>query len=218
MSTWQAILIILGALVVGSVVGLLAIRLIFLKKQSKGNYPRIQTKNNTNPAASKSAPLQKTQPKKSTPLQKTPLKKPSQRESTLNKLSVDSIEDRLELLLEERKKAEPPVKPMRREYTGILAELINNLSIATTPLNGKLLLFQTKYWDNNQEASEKLINNYKEELTQAYTDIRLANVIVWLSNDLGHTSPELEKSYSQLCTKIADRLNNIVTSQISDKN
>lgn len=205
MNTWLAILIILGALIIGSVAGFLTIRMIARRKQNQDNSSPVNMKNQI------SAPSQKS----ATP--EIDSKNSALLEQKLNNLPVNPAHDRLELLMEERKKAIPPLKSVRTEYTGILAELINNLSIATTPVNGRLLLFQTKYWDNNHDTSEKLINNYKEELTQAYTDIRLANVIVWLSNDLGHTSPELEKSYVQLCTKIAGRLNDIVTAQIADK-
>lgn len=188
MATWQAVLILLGALIIGSVLGFVTIRLISRRKESERSGYQTDIKNYVNNNSKKPIPPESTSPKPVPP------------ESTSQKPPINATEDKLELMVQERKKS---VATAQTENSGILAELISNLAIATTPLNGKLLLFQTKYWDNNHEIIATLHNNYKEELTQAYTDIRLANVIVWLSNDLGHTSPDLEQSYLQLCTKIA---------------
>ena len=59
--------------------------------------------------------------------------------------------------------------------------------------------------------------DYRNELTQAYLDIRLANTIVSLSNAIGHIGPDLELAYLQLCNKIADRLKKIVSSEMTGK-
>ena len=90
-------------------------------------------------------------------------------------------------------------------------EVSYNLSVATTPSNGKLEIFKTDCWDNNRNIAQTIPADYMDELTQAYLDIRLANTIVSLSNNIGQISPDLELAYLQLCNKIADRLRKIVT-------
>lgn len=217
MATWQAILIILGALIIGSILGFVTIRLLISRRrESQNSDDQMDIKNYINnnnsmksnshePASPKPIPAESTSPR------------PIPSESTSQKPAVTQSEDKLEVMIQERKKTVSPVQPAQTGNTGVLPELISNLAIATTPLNGKLLLFKTDFWDHNHNVIETLNNRYKEELTQAYTDIRLANVIVWLSNDLGHTSPDLEQSYKQLCIKIADRLENIISLRISDK-
>lgn len=195
MATWQAILIILGALVIGSVLGIVTIRLISRSRLSQDNYYQADRKNHVASISKKSIPPELTS--------KTPL--------------INSTEDKLELMLQERIKSMPSIQPAPNDNSGLLAELMHNLSIATKQPNGKLLLFQTNCWDKDHNVSETSLNNYREELTQAYTDIHLANMLVSLSNDLGHTSLDLEQSYLQLCTKIAARLKMVISYRIPDK-
>ena len=51
--------------------------------------------------------------------------------------------------------------------------------------------------------------NLREDLTQAYVDMRLANSIVWLSTEIGHRSKNLDENYVKMCTNIAERLDRI---------
>lgn len=104
-----------------------------------------------------------------------------------------TIKHRKTTIVEDQKPAVP----------ALVAEVEANLAIATTPWTGNLLAFQTKVWDNNHEVSP----NSKEELTEAYADIRLANNIVWLSTEVGRRSKELDEGYLSLRAKIAERLN-----------
>jgi hypothetical protein len=122
--------------------------------------------------------------------------------------SVSYAEDRLELLMRERQKIAANIKYLQHENTELLKELRHNLIIATSPFQDKLLPFQTDYWDNNQGT---LVDNHKEELIEVYTDIRLANIIVWLSNEVGHLSLEMEQGYQELCIKIADNLKKVTS-------
>jgi hypothetical protein len=92
----------------------------------------------------------------------------------------------------------------------LLAEVENNHRIATEPWAGKLLQFQTEVWDASQDGVANLPTNLREDLTQAYVDMRLANSIVWLSTELGRRSNNLDKSYLKLCTNIATRFDKIM--------
>ena len=93
----------------------------------------------------------------------------------------------------------------------IFKELESNLTIAIAPWGGKLIPFQTTFWDGDHLKVEPFLVNNQEEITQAYIDIRLANSLVWLSKEVGHQSVDLDKSYKQLCAKIAERLIRIIT-------
>jgi hypothetical protein len=186
MVVWQLLLIILSALAMGVILGLFVIRLI--RRSQKSHYPfdHLIGQNSANPALVVSTP---------------------QVFQSTNS-SVSNTEDKLELLMREKQRIAVNRKFEQNIDTGLLEELKHNLSVATIPLKDKLLPFQTDSWDNNQDT---LTNDHKEELIQVYTDIRLANVIVWLSNELGHVSPELEQGYIELCSKIAEFLQKLVT-------
>jgi hypothetical protein len=91
-----------------------------------------------------------------------------------------------------------------------IKELENNLNIAVNPDTNKLSAFHTDVWDNNHSAFSELPSDIKTELREAYTDIVMANTIVWLSTGVGRRSKSLDNSYLNLCSKIADRLRNIL--------
>jgi len=91
-----------------------------------------------------------------------------------------------------------------------LKEVEANLQIAINPNMEKLIAFQTAVWDNNHSAFSDLPANVKAELREAYTDIVMANTIVWLSTGVGRRSKSLDTSYLNLCTKIEQRLRIII--------
>ena len=91
----------------------------------------------------------------------------------------------------------------------LVAEAENNHRIATEPWSDKLLPFQTRVWDARQDEVYKLPGNLREDLTQAYVDMRLANSIVWLSTELGRRSHNLDENYMKLCATIAVRLDRV---------
>lgn len=109
----------------------------------------------------------------------------------------------------ERKEAAVVKEPLESIAPDLVAEVKNNRRIATEPWVGKLLSFQTHAWDTNQDEVHKLPANVREDLAQAYLDMRLANSIVWLSTELGRRSHNLDENYMKLCTNIAVRLNRI---------
>ncbi|MFC1932518.1 hypothetical protein ACFLXU_02665 [Chloroflexota bacterium] len=94
----------------------------------------------------------------------------------------------------------------------VLVEVETNLAISTMPWTGKLRPFQTTAWDTDRDEFDSLLADLKEELTEAYTDICLANDIVRLSTELGRRSNVLDESYIILCTKIAERLERVLPS------
>jgi len=104
--------------------------------------------------------------------------------------------------------AEKPKAQLPR--SDVYKELESNLSIATAPWLGKVTAFQTTAWDNNQDKIEPELADRHGEITEVYIDIRLANNIVWISNELGNKSPNLDESYRKLCAKIAERIRKVV--------
>lgn len=91
----------------------------------------------------------------------------------------------------------------------LVAEVTNNHGIATGPRTDKLLPFQTQVWDARQYEVNKLPEYVRQDLEQAYVDMRLANSIVWLSNEFSRTTPNLSENYTRLCNSIAERLDRV---------
>jgi hypothetical protein len=91
----------------------------------------------------------------------------------------------------------------------LLLEIERNHSIAAQPWTGNLTAFQTQVWDSNRNDVHSLPTKLREELTQAYFDMSLANSIVWLATELGRRSQNLDDSYAKLCTGIAERLSSV---------
>ena len=116
---------------------------------------------------------------------------------------------------------EPPAPALAPSFTeetpniavsSLLAEVKHNYEIANQPLGDKLSPFETSIWDKHFYEIEKLPQNIREDLEQAYIDIRLVNSLVWLSNEFGRRTPELERNYTRLCNNIIGRLDRIVQS------
>ena len=120
----------------------------------------------------------------------------------------DKLEESAGSLKEEDNVSETP----QIKKSDIFKELEANLEIAITPWSGKLTLFQTTFWDSDNIKTDSNLLEFHEDITQVYIDIRLANSIVWLSNEVGHRSEDLDESYKQLCIKIAERLKKIIPS------
>jgi hypothetical protein len=91
----------------------------------------------------------------------------------------------------------------------LVAEVDANLSIATAPWTGKMESFQTRVLDSNRGKVEILLPELQEDLTEAYTDMHLANTLAWLSTDVGHHSKDMDESYLKLCNQIAERLQKV---------
>ena len=90
--------------------------------------------------------------------------------------------------------------------SSILGEVKTNLTIAAAPWTGRLLPFQTDVWHAVDGAVDDLPANCQHQLVEAYADMHLANKIVWLSTDVGRRSEDLDETYTNVCTRIIERL------------
>ena len=91
----------------------------------------------------------------------------------------------------------------------LFAEIETNRRIATKEWTGELQPFQTRAWDNRGEEVHSLAVEIRNELTEAYSDMALANSISWLSSEMSRRSPSLDESYTKLRTSVATRLNKV---------
>jgi hypothetical protein len=91
----------------------------------------------------------------------------------------------------------------------LFAEIEYNRRIATKEWTGVLQTFQTQAWDNRGDEVHSLAVEVRNELTEAYSDMALANSISWLSTEMSRRSPSLDESYSKLRASIAVRLNKV---------
>jgi chemotaxis protein histidine kinase CheA len=110
---------------------------------------------------------------------------------------------------EEAEKVTVGGEQVKIDTPGLLAEVENNRMLANEPWTGKLIPFQTYVWNTNPAELHTLPASLREDMAQAYSDIQLANSIVWLATELGRRSPSLDENYMKLCTNIAARLETI---------
>jgi hypothetical protein len=101
------------------------------------------------------------------------------------------------------------LEPPKTTVPDLFVEVENNRYIASQTGTGNLQPFQTQVWDTKRDEVHLLPPELREELTQAYFDMSLANSIVWLATEMGRRSSSLDESYLKLCTSIADRLNRL---------
>ena len=92
----------------------------------------------------------------------------------------------------------------------LLAEVQENRATAGRPWSDRPLPFKNAAWDDVSGGIFQCGADLREELIQAYTDMGLANNIVWLADDLGRRSDSLDKHYRQLCQSIAGRLERVM--------
>jgi hypothetical protein len=113
--------------------------------------------------------------------------------------------------MESPKTTESPkiTEPPKITVADLFGEIENNRHIASQTRSGNLQPFQTKVWDTKRDEVHLLPAELREELTQAYFDMSLANSIVWLATEMGRRSSSLDESYLKLCASIADRLNRL---------
>jgi hypothetical protein len=125
--------------------------------------------------------------------------------------STNEIQEALSEFVKKRQSFTPAPEPVKPQKSEFFLEIESNLAICTAPWTGKLTSFQTRELDSNRSRIDGLTQNLKDEIIEAYTDMRLANTLVWLSMDVGHRSKDLDDSYLKLCNKIAERLQKIIT-------
>ncbi len=195
MSGWQIALFILGLCLLAVMVGLLAGYLILRIQKRPWPFSWKFSSNHHESSA-----------------EEITIPSPEPGISTVEK-KVKTTSEMQEALEEYVKKRQVvPVQPeiIKPQKSELLVELETNLSIATTPWEGKLIAFQTRAMDSSRAKIDSLDPELKDELIEAYTDIQLANTLVWLSMDVGHRSKDLDESYLKLCNKIAERLGKVL--------
>jgi hypothetical protein len=92
------------------------------------------------------------------------------------------------------------------ETSELILEIKANSATARTPLSGKLIPFKTGAWDHRSSEEDFLPAGAMKELDEAYVYIRLANKLVWLSEDLGRSSQDIGENYLKICTNISEHL------------
>jgi ABC-type antimicrobial peptide transport system permease subunit len=91
----------------------------------------------------------------------------------------------------------------------LFAEIEHNRRLASSEWSGQLQSFITRAWENRGEEVHSLSADIRNELTEAYSDMALANSITWLSTEMSRRSPSLDESYTKLRNSVAIRLNRI---------
>jgi hypothetical protein len=122
------------------------------------------------------------------------------------KVSSQPEGDRVKVYLDARANAEPPKAPVSPAFK----ELQNNLSIAKRPLTNHLVSFEMTIWNTRRSEFNAVSETLMKELTEAYVDMNLANNVVWLVMELGRDSQDLKDSYSNLRSKVMERLQRIL--------
>ncbi len=231
MDWWQIVLIILASIIVGLLVGYLLSYLIvtrlfkkpFGRKREatavvedplKSTAPDIfmgliKKRETTERQAKEQVKREAEETKKARETEKRERKEAEQQAKEQAKRGAGETRKTRETEKQERKEAVVVEEPLKSVVPELITEIENNHRTATEPWAGKLLPFQTSVWDTNPGELHILPENLREDLTQAYTDMRLANSIVWLSAELGRRSHNLDENYMKLCTNIAERLNKI---------
>jgi hypothetical protein len=114
----------------------------------------------------------------------------------------------------EKKAPEKKVKPpsvhspvISDTLSKLIAEIEYNRRLSSSEWTGELQPFQTNAWDNQGEDIHSLPAEVRNELSEAYSDMALANSITWLSIEMKRRSPSLDESYTRLRSSISERLN-----------
>jgi hypothetical protein len=109
------------------------------------------------------------------------------------------------------KNAEPNLVQKTGTYTSQLEiEIEGNLKIASTAREENPETFKTAEYDSKRGKINSLPTEIQERLTEAYTDMRLANTLVQLSKNANRRNNEMAVGYMRLCLKIADQLERVI--------
>ena len=100
--------------------------------------------------------------------------------------------------------SQPQVAP---SVPDLYAEIEYNRRLATAEWSGQLQPFQTRVWDSRGEEVHSLAADVRSELSEAYSDMALANSITWLATEMSRRSPSLDESYVKLRASVGTRLN-----------
>jgi hypothetical protein len=193
---WQLVLFIIGLCLLSILLGLL-VGYIILRIQKKPWPYSWPFPNNQREIVTEAVAIPA--PKVNIPTQEKKVK------------STIEIQEAFEEFVKKRQSVTLTPEPVKPQKSDFILEIEANLAISNALWTGKLTSFQTKVFDSNRSRIDDLDQELTDEITEAYTDMRLANTLVWLSMDVGHRSKELDDSYLKLCNKIAERLQKIIT-------
>jgi hypothetical protein len=226
MSWWQTLLIILGSSLAGILLGALAARLVSLARKRQAV---------TGLHAAYSTPLQMATggehlPKPATPRMRSerPVSKPrpattkiqSERPAHSSKPVTPKIQPKPPAPSTEppsdKTKSEkvtplprpeaPRVIPPRIVTSPLLAELESNYANATSTWTGQIKTFTSMVWNSRPAELEAMEPSLRNEISEAYVDMHLANRFAWLAEGTGYINIELSKGYLKIREKIAERL------------
>ncbi len=141
--------------------------------------------------------------------QKLSVSKLSIRKLFSQKLSLSKLSVPKKLSISKREPVSAAGESSKLVAPDLFAEIENNHRISTEPDSNKLVSFQTQAWDAHQFEVGGLPADLREDLDQAYIDMRLANSLVWVSTELGRRSQSLDENYMKLRATIAERLHRI---------
>jgi hypothetical protein len=95
-------------------------------------------------------------------------------------------------------------------HTVIFGELRENLKIAAAPQIQNPKPFYTDALKTCFASQDTSLSDMIVDLKEAYTDIILANSIVWLVTEMGTSNKTVEDTYMKLCGNIAERLTGVL--------
>jgi|WetSurMetagenome_2_1015567.scaffolds.fasta_scaffold00944_14 hypothetical protein len=116
----------------------------------------------------------------------------------------------------------PPVQPEKKKETPavskavtppkspIFSEVLANIEIARDYRKNKPTPFSTNIWDSRNGDIDNLSVKTRSELLEIYTSMRVANNLVWLISEFGDSTQELTAKYGTLCNNIAERLSKVM--------
>ena len=115
---------------------------------------------------------------------------------------------------------EEPPAPLKEEQSpaaevsknAAMAEVEYNFTLAEKPLNGTLSVFKTIEWDNKRDEFDAMDPEIKWQITQAYTEMFLANNIARVFRELGGDDEHMTSSYLELKSKVGERLRHVLES------
>ena len=202
MDWWQIGLIILVSIIIGLLVGYLLSYFVIILHRKKPFFKKHETSKVIG------EPLKFAMPN---PLAGSIKKRVATDQQVKEQTRIEAEEARRvrETAKQTREEGAVIKEPRESIVSNLVAEIENNYRIASEPWTDKLTPFQTVVWDTIKSKIHILPANVQKVLAETYTDIRLANSIVWLSTDLGRRSHNLDDNYTKLCTTIAERLGKI---------
>jgi hypothetical protein len=149
-------------------------------------------------------------PEKTSPITQPPVVPERVHQPNMSQVVPDNSLQSSRLSAVPEKITQPPKPFTVPSQSAAVIELESNLAIAKLPVVEKLDNFNTDIWNTRRSEFNLTDSQLLSELTEAYVDMLLANNIVWLIMELGRDSKDLRESYSDLKSKVAERLERVL--------